>query len=166
MGKYLELISENGWEYVVRKNTRGVVIVCVYNKDNRKYLVIEQFRIPVKKRLIEFPAGLTEDNETFVDAAIRELKEEIGLVCSPNELIDLGYVYSSAGLTNEIAYLFGLVIDDNTGFVEPHLDIMELNNNLKQLWVTEDTLIDAESAKVLAILLRFKEKYLKHANIN
>jgi len=51
MGKYLELVSENGWEYVVRKNTVGVVIVCVYNKDSRKYLVVEQYRIPVKKDL-------------------------------------------------------------------------------------------------------------------
>jgi len=166
MGKYLELVSENGWEYVVRKNTVGVVIVCVYNKDSRKYLVVEQYRIPVKKRLIEFPAGLIENDESSVDAAIRELKEEIGLICSPDELIDLGYVYSSAGLTNEIAYLFGLVIDNNTDFTEPQLDKMELNNNLKQRWVTEDRLINAEAAKVLAILLRFKEKYLKYADIN
>jgi ADP-ribose pyrophosphatase len=166
MGKFLELISENGWEYVVRKNTLGVAIVCVYNKDNKKYLVIEQYRIPVKKRLIEFPAGLIEAKETSIDTAIRELKEEIGLICSPNRLIDLGQVYSSAGLANEKAYLYGLVIDNNTNFVEPQLDIMELKNNLKQLWVTEDTLINAEAAKVLAILLRFKEKYLKYAGIN
>ena len=161
MGNFLELVSENGWEYVIRKNTKGVVIICVYNKDNNKYLVVEQYRIPVRKRLIEFPAGIIENNETIIDAAIRELKEEVGLLCSPEKLINLGYVYSSAGLTNEKAFLFGTIIDNNTNFIQPRLDIKEIENGLRQLWVSEEILIEAKAAKVLSTLLRFKEKYLK-----
>lgn len=162
MGKFLELVEENGWEYVVRKNSKGVVIVCVYNRDNNKYLVVEQYRIPVKKRLIEFPAGIIENNETTMEAAIRELKEEIGLIYAAENLIDLGYVYSSAGLTNEKAYLFGAIIDNSVTFLQPQLDLKESENGLRQLWVSEETLINAEAAKVLSTLLRFKEKYLHY----
>lgn len=161
MGNFLELVSENGWEYVIRKNAKGVVIICVYNKDTNKYLVVEQYRIPVRKRLVEFPAGIIESNERIVDAATRELKEEIGLKCSPEKLINLGYLYSSAGLTNERAFLFGTIIDKSTTFFQPSLDLKEMENGLRQLWVTEEILIEARAAKVLATLLRFKEKYLK-----
>ena len=162
MGKFLELVVENGWEYAVRKNSKAVVIICVYNKENRKYLVVEQYRVPVKKRLIEFPAGLVELNESIIEAAIRELKEEIGLEFSPENLIDLSYVYSSAGLTNEKAYLFGAIIDNSTTFMQPQLDLKESENGLRQLWVSEEALINAEAAKVLSTLLRFKEKYLQY----
>jgi len=74
MGNFLELVSENGWEYVIRKNTKGVVIICVYNKDNNKYLVVEQYRIPVRKRLIEFPAGIIENNETIIECSHKRTK--------------------------------------------------------------------------------------------
>jgi ADP-ribose pyrophosphatase len=160
MGKYLELVVEDDWEYVVRKNNAGVVIVCVYNEEKNKYLVVEQYRVPVKKRLIEFPAGLIEIGETPVQAAIRELREEVGLSYHPDKLIDLGYVFSSAGLTNEKAYLFASVINDNVELMQPQLDLKEVENGLKRLWVAEEELINAEAAKVLSTLLRFKNKYL------
>jgi 8-oxo-dGTP pyrophosphatase MutT (NUDIX family) len=162
MGKFLELVVENDWEYAIRKNSKGIVIICVYNKDNHKYLVVEQYRIPVKKRLIEFPAGLIELNESIKGAAIRELKEELGLVYASENLINLGSVYSSAGLTNEKAHLFAAIIDNSTAFMQPQLDLKESENGLRQLWVSEDTLINAEAAKVLSTLLRFKEKYLQY----
>jgi len=59
-GKFVRLLIKGGWEYVERPNCAGAVIIVAMTKD-RKLLLIEQFRIPVGKPVIEFPAGLIGD---------------------------------------------------------------------------------------------------------
>ena len=94
-GKYLQFIVEDGWEYVRRHNCTGIVIV-VSMTDEGKVVLVEQYRPPVKGKVIEFPAGLINDQEadeleSLESAAKRELFEETGyqaqridvLVCGP-----------------------------------------------------------------------------------
>ncbi len=81
-GKYLKLVIRDGWEYVERVNCCGVVIV-VAKTDDDKLVLVEQFRYPVQKNTIGFPAGLVGDErgrrgESMVAAARRELLEETG----------------------------------------------------------------------------------------
>ena len=44
-------------------NTDGVDIIALLNKDGKKYyILIKQYRIPIKRWILEFPAGkLLED---------------------------------------------------------------------------------------------------------
>ena len=82
-GKFLRLIERGSWEFVERTNCSGIVIILALTKE-RKIIFIEQYRVPVDKKVIEFPAGLIDDlaplraKETFVRAAKRELLEETG----------------------------------------------------------------------------------------
>ena len=81
-GKYLNLVRRDGWEYVERVNCLGVVIV-VGKTDDDKVILVEQFRRPVQKNTIGFPAGLVGDErgkrgESFASAAKREFLEETG----------------------------------------------------------------------------------------
>ena len=50
---------------------------CCIVKRNHHYLV--QKRLRQDKFVIEFPCSKVEENETFEQAAIRELREETGL---------------------------------------------------------------------------------------
>jgi len=59
-GKYLDLISEDGWEFVRRTNCSGIVVIVPKTKDG-KVLFVEQFRRPVEAQVIEWPAGLVND---------------------------------------------------------------------------------------------------------
>ena len=80
-GKYLRFIKDDEWEYVERVHKKGVVIIVAMTQG--KVVFVEQYRFPVKRKVIEFPAGLVNDTkskktETIFEAAKRELLEETG----------------------------------------------------------------------------------------
>lgn len=107
-GKFLSLVSKGRWEFTTRVGTAGVVAIVAVTDDDRVVLV-EQFRPPVGKFVVEIPAGLVGDtaagdSETFDQAARRELLEETGYAAA--ELRELQTGPSSAGLTDELITFF------------------------------------------------------------
>jgi len=103
-GKYLDLIHEDGWEYVRRSNCTGIAVIVPVTCD-KKAVFVEQFRKPVKARVIEWPAGLVNDKathepETLEKAARRELFEETGYAGGDWKLLTEGPV--SSGMSGEI----------------------------------------------------------------
>lgn len=103
-GKYLNLHSENEWEYVERTNCSGIVVIVPMTKEG-KVILVEQFRRPVEAQVIEWPAGLVNDKEshqreTLEAAARRELLEETGYHAEHLSFLVSGPV--SSGLSSEI----------------------------------------------------------------
>jgi len=91
------------WEAADRK-TRGksgidavAVLALIRSKTNAfplSTVIIEQYRPPIGKFIIELPAGLIDDGETPEQAGIRELREETGYEAE-------GVIDSSAVLAND-----------------------------------------------------------------
>jgi ADP-ribose pyrophosphatase len=107
-GKHLRVRTCGRWEFVERaKATGGVVIVAV--TDDQKLLLVEQYRVPMGRPVIELPAGLAGDvegseTEELIQAAKRELFEETGYEAREMNFLMAGP--SSAGLTNEVNTMF------------------------------------------------------------
>jgi ADP-ribose pyrophosphatase len=107
-GKHIRLVKQGNWEFAQRKKICGIVgIVAV--TDDRKMILIEQFRPPVGKNVIEIPAGLAGDtegceNEDLSVAARRELLEETGY--EAKEMTRVAAGAASAGITDEVITLF------------------------------------------------------------
>ena len=63
----------------------GVILYGVYGEEKDKVVLIRQYRYPLGGYVYEFPAGLVEDGEDMLEAAIREMYEETGLTFVPKE---------------------------------------------------------------------------------
>ncbi|UCZ56972.1 NUDIX hydrolase [Desulfurispirillum indicum] len=156
MGKYLELKSRDGWEYVSRVQCEGAVIVLIHNRDTGLYLMVEQYRPPVAQRVLEFPAGLIDAGETPLQTAVRELREEAGIDAQPGELLDLGYVYSSVGMSDEKIFFFAITIDNSREVHPLNLQGAEAHHGLVSRWVPEEAVLTSKAAKAQSILARFQ----------
>lgn len=77
---------------VVALNARGGLIL------------VEQFRFGINRNLIELPAGLIDDGESPLQAAKRELKEEVGGIA--NEWVELGVSYLNPAYVDNRCFHF------------------------------------------------------------
>jgi ADP-ribose pyrophosphatase len=92
-----------------QKSTREIVehgdcigVVAVDADDD--ILLVNQFRAPLGKELLEIPAGGVDPGEDAAAAVIREMREETGL--RPGKVERLTGFYLSPGFCNEYLHLF------------------------------------------------------------
>lgn len=81
----------------------GVRTLPVYKE---KFGLIKIYRHPIREYSWELPGGFIEPNELPAFSALRELKEEAGIICEEKNLIDLGTFSSDPGLTSSKINLF------------------------------------------------------------
>lgn len=106
--RWLRMERIGTWDFVRRPHSDACVGILAITPDDEVVLV-EQFRIPPQRHVIEIPAGIVGDEEehhgeSLADTAARELLEETGyragkirhLIASP----------TSAGMTPEMTHLF------------------------------------------------------------
>lgn len=60
--------------------------------ENKEILFVKQYRYPVKRELLEIPAGKLDEAEDPSHCALRELEEETGYI---GNIRELGYIYTT-----------------------------------------------------------------------
>ncbi|QOJ79102.1 NUDIX hydrolase [Infirmifilum lucidum] len=81
---------------------QGVVIVPV--KSDGRIVFVEQWRAPLKRWVIELPAGKLEEGEKPLEAARRELEEETGYRAGKWEYV--GGFSVAPGYSDEVLHFF------------------------------------------------------------
>lgn len=135
-------------------NNSAVAILALDSDENA--IVVEQWRAPFDDVVFEIPAGkIDEADATAADAAVRELREECGIVKSPDDMIPLTCTKTSPGFTTENIFLFVAEGCDFGGIPEP-----DDGEFLERHVVPLDDLVDAiesgeisDSKSVTAILM-------------
>jgi ADP-ribose pyrophosphatase len=107
-GRFLRLVSADGWEFAERIRASGVVVIVPITALG-ELVFVEQYRPPLQSNCLEFPAGLAGDlvdaaDESLLVAARRELLEETGYEADDWQL--LARAAPTAGLTSEVMTYF------------------------------------------------------------
>lgn len=109
-----------------KKENMDAVVIAAIHKENKKLVLIKQFRVPLNDFIYELPAGLIDNNEDIETAVARELKEETGLSLLEidKEKTKKG-VYVSPGMTDEsVALVYCTCIGEITNtYLEDDEDI-------------------------------------------
>lgn len=61
----------------------GAVFYPLLKEDTSKIVLVRQYRYPVNDYVYELPAGLIDGGETAWQTAVREIREETGMVFEP-----------------------------------------------------------------------------------
>lgn len=123
----------------------GAVVIPV--KDDGKIILVKQFRYPLQKWLMEFPAGKLDDNEDPLICATRELEEETGF--KAKEFVKLGEILTAPGYCTEILHIYkatGLVPGNhNREEGELGMEILEFTNEQINKLIITGEITDAKT---------------------
>lgn len=106
--RWLGLYRIGHWDFVRRPNSDAAVGILAITPDE-EIILVEQFRVPLQRHVIEIPAGLVGDEpefagESLASTAGRELLEETGY--RAGSVVPLISGPTSAGMTSEYTHLF------------------------------------------------------------
>jgi ADP-ribose pyrophosphatase len=82
---------------------KGAVVIIPYLDENT-FLLVRQYRVPIRAWLLEFPAGTLEVGEPPLECAKRELIEETGY--EAKTWISIGIQYPAPGFCDEVQHIF------------------------------------------------------------
>lgn len=94
--------------YVFIRGDAVVILVIIKEKETgKKHMVLtDQYRLPYGDSIIEFPAGMMDEQKHFKGQAALELKEEAGIEIQPEELHELLTFGPSLGGSDEKITVF------------------------------------------------------------
>jgi len=137
-GRFLRLVRQGSWEYAERVGISGIVGLIPVTPAGELVLV-EQFRVPSGRTVVELPAGLAGDiagqeHEALELAAARELEEETGY--RAGRLRRLMQGPNAAGSSNSQMTLFlaDQLVKVGAGGGDEHEDITVHVIQLDQVW--------------------------------
>lgn len=132
----------------------GAVAILPITKEN-KIVMVEQYRKPMERTLVEIPAGKLEKGEEPAACAKRELEEETGYDCEVLEwLISF---YTSPGFADEIVHLYvakGLFKKENAASLDEDefVNVIELTLEEALQYIKEQKIYDAKTAYAVQYL--------------
>jgi ADP-ribose diphosphatase len=138
--------------------TNGGAVLIVPMLDNETVLLIKEYSAGVHRYEIGLPKGKVDPDETFMDAANRELKEEIGFGARKlYHLSTFSLAPSYLEHTTEIIIAQDLYLDKLTGDEPEELEIIPWKiNKINELVANE---ICTEARSIAALFMTFE--YLK-----
>jgi ADP-ribose pyrophosphatase len=121
--------------------------------DTGEVVMVKQFRYATGQVVLEIPAGKLEPGENPLNAARRELIEEISY--EPGQMIHLTSIWTTPGFTDEIIHLYlAKALKPCPGHMDEDefLEVVTLNKpELLELLHSSDT-IDGKTALALSLV--------------
>lgn len=147
----VELPNGNKANRDIIKHPGACAVIAFLNESS--IILIEQFRKPLEKNILEIPAGKIDKNEEPILCAHRELEEETGY--KAKEMTYLGSIATAPGFCDEIIHLYkatdlykGIKSCDEDEFTQVKIfSLDEVKHMIKQ-----GEIIDTKTISILAYL--------------
>ncbi len=132
-----------------------VVHIVAMDNDSNIYLV-KQIRPISNFPILELPAGKVDTDELPIDAAKRELQEEIGF--SARKMEEIGHFFTSPGWSTEYAYIYlatdliqsKLPVDE-----DEEIEVIKIPFQGALAMITDGNIVDSKSIAALFLAERF-----------
>ncbi|MCY6959979.1 NUDIX hydrolase [Clostridium brassicae] len=149
--KTVELPNGKISEREIVKHPGGVAILA-YKTDNT-IILVEQFRSPIEKNILEIPAGKLEKGEDIETCCRRELEEETGY--KAGKITFLGKIVTSPGFCDEYIHIFkaedlyeGQIGGDEDEFINLHeVEVQKVKDMIKK-----GEIIDAKTISAFMLI--------------
>ena len=157
-GSFLDILNvdvelPNGKSYsrdVVRHPGATAIIAFL---DDENIILVEQFRLPLNKKILEIPAGKINKNEDIKECAKRELQEETGYIAGNLEY--LGCIATAPGFCDEIIYLYkapNFTIGSKNEDEDEITNVKIMNINKVKEMIKKGEIIDGKTISVFTYL--------------
>ena len=132
----------------------GAIAVLVQHRKG-PFLLVQQFRKPVEREVLEIVAGTLDPGEDPELCARRELREETGYTAE--HIVSLGTLYPTPGYSSELIHVFFAEVDGKPGESEMDHDenvtVVSLSREQMEASIRDGSLVDG---KTLAVWARFE----------
>lgn len=139
-------------EYVVHPGACVVIPLL----DNGDVILEKQFRYPIGREMIEFPAGKLDPNEDPLICALRELREETGY--SASEWAYAGCMHLAIAYSTEVIHIYfarGLSLGERDLDEGEFLDVFTASAQQLIAWCADGTVTDAKTVTCALHLQQF-----------
>lgn len=149
----VELPDGNMSKREIVKHPGAVAVIAITPEE--KILLVEQYRKPLDRSLLEIPAGKIEPNEDPEITAIRELEEETGYTTKGLQYITS--FYTSPGFANEIIHIYyadqlQMLENPVNGDEDEFIEIHELSITEAEALIQKKEICDAKTIYALTYL--------------
>ena len=127
----------------------GACAIIPFISEN-EVILVEQFRKPLERTLLEIPAGKLNKNEPPITCAHRELEEETGY--KAKNMIYLGKIATAPGFCDEIIHLYlatGIYEGVKGGDEDEFTEIIKVSIEEMKEMVKKGEIIDTKSINCL-----------------
>jgi ADP-ribose pyrophosphatase len=139
-------------EYVVHPGACVVIALL----DNGDVVLEKQFRYPLGREMIEFPAGKLDPHEDPLICALRELREETGY--SASEWAYAGCMHLAIAYSTEVIHIYfarGLTLGERALDEGEFLDVFTAPAQQLIDWCADGTVTDAKTVTCALHLQQF-----------
>jgi 8-oxo-dGTP pyrophosphatase MutT (NUDIX family) len=160
--------KKNEYPFLETKDGVVVIPVKVNEKNEPRFIMIEQYRYPIGRMQLEFPGGAREDGQTNEEAAHKELREETGY-----EAKSLKFMYSMNPVPSISPFKTSVYLATVEGEPEPleveddekaaGLSVKEFGADELLQMIRDNELTDCKAVAGLAVVLLQSPKALEYA---
>lgn len=140
----------------IRHSGASVVVPVL---DDGRLVLVRQFRYPLQRVILEFPAGKIDPGEPPLHTAVRELTEETGY--TGDEWAYAGPIHNAAAYSDEVIHLYfarGLREGEAALDQGEHLDVVCMTEDELDALAARGELSDAKTLIGLLWLAKWRQK--------